>query len=278
LKIGVAPKKGSVHAALIAKELLVYGEQELGVEMLISKEVIDEVSWDKSFVVGVDDVDFIVVVGGDGTLLRILHRLGDKDIPIMTVRMGRRGFLLDVPPFEARSRLKDLVEKRFVIEEYMRIQVAIDGRSSVLPPALNEVMVSSWGPTRTKVVRLTVYKDEDLVCSVDGDGVIVATPIGSTAYSLAAGGPIIDSELKVMVITPLAPMQLGLRPVVIPADSVVRIKIGSDSGPAACIVDGQDIEVLKPGDSIVVTRAPKPARIVRFTRIPTYARLRYARV
>ena len=273
MRIGVVPKRGSVHAAAIARELLVFGE-ELGVEMVVSREVADEVRWDKTFVVGVDDVDYIVVVGGDGTLLRLLHRLGDSDTPVMTVRMGRRGFLLDVPPFEAKARLRDLVEGRFVVEEYMRISARIEGRGLELPPALNDVVVSSWGPTKTKVVRLVVYRDDDPVYSVEGDGVVIATPVGSTAYSLAAGGPIVDSGLEAILVTPLAPMQPALRPVVLSADSVVRVRVGSDSGPAACVVDGQVVEVLRPGDIVAVSKASKPARIVRFTRTPTYARLR----
>jgi len=273
--VGVVVKKGSEQGYALARDLLLYGVEELGLDMVVDEEVADGVSWSKTFRVGVDPVDVIVVIGGDGTLFRTLHKLGEMQIPIMTVRMGRRGFLLDVPPFEARDRLRDLVEKRFRIVEYMRLKAEIEGREYALPLALNDIVVQSWGPSKTKVVRMVVYVEDDILYAVDGDGVILSTPLGSSAYALAAGGPIVDSELESLVVVPLAPLQFNAKPIVLSPDKTVRVRIAMGSGPAACIVDGQSIELLKPGDIVVVRRAKSSAKIIRFSRINTYARLRY---
>lgn len=272
--VGVAVKRGSEQGYAIARELLIYGK-ELGLDMLVDEEVVEDVNWSNTFRLGIDPVDVIVVIGGNGTLCRTLHKLGDMVIPIMTVRMGRRGFLLDVPPSEARDRLRDLVEGRYTVVDYMRLRVTIESRESALPLALNDVVVQSWGPSKTKVVRMDVYVDEDMLYSVDGDGVIVSTPLGSSAYALAAGGPLVDTDLESLIVVPLAPLQFNAKPVVLSPKRVVRIHVAMESGPVACVVDGQSIELLKPGDTVKVYKAEKPAKIIRFARVNTYARLRY---
>ncbi len=274
-RVGVVVKKGSLESAKLARELLEYGSRELGLEMLLDCEASSDVLWGSVFRLGVDPVDAVVVIGGDGTLLRTLHRLGDKQVPIMTVRMGRRGFLLDVPPFEALNRLRDLAEGRFSVVEYMRLKATIASNGISMPPALNDVVVQSWGPSKTKVTRLVVYVDEDILYSIDGDGVIVATPIGSSAYALAAGGPVVDVELQGLVVVPLAAMQFNAKPVVLSSKRKIAIRIASGSGPAACVVDGQSVELLRPGDVVFVEKAPVPAKIIRFAKVNAYDRLRY---
>ncbi len=274
-RVGIVVKKGSPESAKLARELLEYGSRELGLEMLLDCEASSEVLWRDVFRLGVDSVDAVIVIGGDGTLLRTLHRLGDKQVPIMTVRMGRRGFLLDVPPFEAVSRLRDLAEGRFSVVEYMRLRATISSNGISMPPALNDVVIQSWGPSKTKVTRLVVYVDEDILYSIDGDGVIVATPIGSSAYALAAGGPVVDVNLESIVVVPLAAMQFNAKPVVLSPSRKVMVRVASGSGPAACVVDGQSVELLRPGDVVTIEKASTPAKIIRFAKVNAYDRLRY---
>ncbi|MEM3662219.1 MAG: NAD(+)/NADH kinase [Sulfolobales archaeon] len=213
------------------------------------------------------DLDFIVVVGGDGTLIKLLHKLGERSIPIMTVRMGRRGVLLDVSPIEVESRLEDLFNGRYVIRSYERIYAEIEDRSIRTPPAINEILVTpSVEYIRSRVLRCTVYKDDALIYSLEGDGVIVSTSIGSTAYSLAAGGPLVDHSLPVMVITPLLPINLWVRPVVLPIDSIVRIMVRKDSIPAEIVIDGSVKIPIAPGESVKISKYPHPVRIIRFHR------------
>ena len=274
--VGIVVKRGSIEGYRLAREMLLYGRDELGLDMAIDVEISSEVPWNNVFELGRDPVDVVVVIGGDGTLLRTLHRMGEEDVPIMTVRMGRRGFLLDVPPFEALKRLRDLVEGKFRIVEYMRLKCWVLDRETSLPLALNDVVVQSWGPSKTKVTRMVVYVDEDILYAIDGDGIIVSTPVGSSAYALAAGGPVVDVELDSILVVPLAALQFNARPVVLSPNRRICIRIASGSGPAACVVDGQSVELLKPGDVVVVERAKSRARIIRFTKVNTYDRLRYA--
>lgn len=206
------------------------------------------------------EVDVIIVVGGDGTLLKMLHMLRDSRIPIMTVRMGRRGFLLDVTPLEISERIEDLMKGRYSVVNYMRLLARAGGEE--MPPALNEVVVAS--STRSKVIRLKVYKDERFLYYIEGDGVIVATPLGSTAYSMSAGGPILDHNLRGFVITPLAPVQTWLRPVVVDISSRINVMLAEDSIEGQVIVDGQASARVMPGESVAIEVYREPARIVRF--------------
>ncbi len=273
-RVGVAVKQGSTQAYSIARELLEYGEYELGLEMYIEREFSGYVSWHRVFDISRDPIDVVIVIGGDGTLFRVLHTLGDRCVPIMTVRMGKRGFLLDVDPSEARSRLRDLVEGRYKLVEYPRLCAVIHPKAKRLPYALNDVVIKSWGPSETKVIRLSVTVDDEYVYGVDGDGIVVATPLGSTGYSLAAGGPILDTSLRGFVITPIAPMQLGIRPIVVDMARTIRIRLLESSGPAACVVDGQSVEVVRPGEMVEISRAHVPATIIRFRDISPFERLR----
>lgn len=214
--------------------------------------------------------DIIIVVGGDGTLLRTVQLLGDRQPAIMTIRYGRRGFLLDVSPYEIKERIRDLVEGKYFIVRYMRLQAEIIDRGVKTPYALNEVAVVQ---PEFKVVRLHLFKDDEPVYSMDGDGVIIATPVGSTAYSLSAGGPIVDPEVEAMIITPLNPLQLYLRPIIVPPSSKITVSIRSDSPIATLLVDGQYSIRVEPGETIGVTKAPTPARIIRFQKVPVYERV-----
>jgi len=273
VRVGIYYKRSSRLAAEVAlkvaeecskRDLKVYVEFTLLEGDRESSDIAEAIKRRSSGVYSLEspEVDVIAVVGGDGTLLRVLHMLGDPKIPIMAIRMGRRGYLLDVTPIEIPERVEDLVRGRYRVVEYMRLSMERDGVRA--PPALNEVAVVSTGMGRSKVVRLKIYKDEKPLYFMEGDGVIVATPIGSTAYSMAAGGPILDHSLKGFVITPLAPVQTWLRPIVVNMDSKIRIAVAEDSLEAYAIVDGQFAVKIEPGKTVLVERHPQPARIMRF--------------
>lgn len=208
------------------------------------------------------EVDVISVIGGDGTLLRTLHRLQDSRVPIMTIRMGRRGFLLDVTPIEVPHRVRDLFEGRYSVVEYLRLKASTG--SGELPPALNEVVVHLARLERSKVVRLKIFKDDKMLFYMEGDGAIIATPVGSTGYSLSAGGPVLDHALEGFVITPLAPVQTWLRPLVVDASSSIAVAVAEDSIESVAVADGQASLKLSPGDRIVIRAHEEPARIIRF--------------
>jgi len=235
---------------------------DLGVEVLVEADT--QESYPRfqslpSFVLEENPPQKLIVVGGDGTLLRTLQRLGDARPVIMTVRAGKRGFLLDVEPYEIEDRITDFIRGKYRIYEYPRLQPSIGGKG--LPCALNDVVFIT---KMAKLVKLALYTQGERIYNIDGDGVVVATTVGSTAYSLSAGGPIIDPGLDVMVIAPLNPVQLHLRPVILPASYRIEVEVRPGSGGLYLSVDGQHVEELEPGVVVTLKRCEHPARIARF--------------
>ncbi len=272
VRIGVVPKLNSPEALQLAKLVLKSAENK-GLAAFLDARARELVSWDKFFYVGKDSVDMIIVVGGDGTVLNTLHLLGDSDVPIATIRYGRRGFLCDVPPYEYSEMISRIASGDYKLVEYMRLKGEVKGVGET-PPALNELAIVSSGSGRAKVTRLYVHKDgEELYRRLVGDGVIVATPVGSTAYSLAAGGPVVDPSMRALIVTPLASITLCTRPVILPPNSEVRVTVARDSPEALLIVDGAFSVTLKPRDSVIIREYRKPAKFARFYLGDYYVRI-----
>ncbi len=271
LKLGVVIKKGSNQALKLGIEVLKFASEKLGIDTYVDSEVVNEVKW-KSFRLGIDEVDYILVIGGDGTVLRTLHRLGNKVVPLITVKHGKRGFLCDVPPFEYRLALRKLMRGDFKLVKYMRLKAKVNNKRE-LPYVLNDYVITTTGKWRSKVARLNVFKGDDPIYTIVGDGLIICPPAGSTAYNLAAGGPVVDPELEVIIVTPLAPITFCSRSVILPKNSLVKVKVLGDSPPLVLICDGIYEVNLKPGDEVVVTNAEIPAVFVRFNLGEFYARL-----
>ncbi len=263
MRLGVVPKLNSPEALQLAKLVLKYAESK-GMTPYLDVRARELVTWDKLFQIGRDQLDMLIIIGGDGTVLNTLHALRDADVPVATIRHGRRGFLCDVPPFEYSEMISRIASGDYKVVEYMRLEGRVRGVADV-PPALNELAVISSGSGRAKVVRLYVRRgDEELYRRLVGDGLIVATPVGSTAYSLAAGGPILDPSMNAIVVTPLASITLCTRPVVLPPDTEVAVTVAVDSPEAVLIVDGAFNVRLKPKDSVTIRRYFKPAKFARF--------------
>jgi NAD+ kinase len=263
VRLGIVPKLNSPEALQLAKLVLKNAESK-GLTPFLDSRAKDLITWDKFFHLGKDSVDMIVVIGGDGTVLNTLHLLKDADVPVATIRYGRRGFLCDVPPYEYSEMISRIASGDYKLVEYMRLRGEVRGME-VTPPALNEIAVVSSGSGRAKVIRLYVHKDGDEVYRrLVGDGVIVATPVGSTAYSLAAGGPVVDPFMRALIVTPLASITLCTRPVVLPPDSEIRVTVAKDSPEALLIVDGSYSLALKPKDSVIIREYHKPAKFARF--------------
>jgi NAD+ kinase len=272
MKIGVVVRCGSELSYRVAKEILSYGRNVLGLQMFLDEELSNEIQWDNVFRLGVDNVDFLVVVGGDGTLFRVIQRLKSFETPIVGVRTGRRGFLLDVEPHEALDMLKKLVEDEYKVQEYMLLKV--DPSTGGEYYALNDVIVASLRYTKSTVIALEVYVDKDLLYKFEGDGIIVATPVGSTAYTFSAGGPVVDEDLDALILTPLAPLQTNAKPVVLSSKRVVEVVHLSDWVEAVCALDGDVKFKLGKGDKISIRRASTGVKIVRFKKFTTLKRLK----
>lgn len=210
-------------------------------------------------------VELVVSIGGDGTMLRATRRAVAADAPVIGVNLGQLGYLAEVEPGAWEDALTAYFDNEHQIAERMLVAGVVHHAGGAeplsLPPALNEVVVEKQSLGRT--VRLGVSIDGRFFTSYVADGLILATPTGSTAYSLSARGPIIDPTHRAMLLTPVSPHSLFDRSLVLDPASRVEVVVLGDRA-AAVSVDGDDICVLEPGTRVVVEASPTPARLVTF--------------
>lgn len=201
-------------------------------------------------------VDAVVVLGGDGTLLAVARALGERAVPILGVNLGTLGFLAEIAQDELFPTLEDVIAGRYREEARMRLEVRVerDGASRGRYLALNDAVVSTQV---SRIVELDTRADGVDVATYHADGLIVATPTGSTAYSLSAGGPLVLPALEAIVITPICPHTLTQRPLVLPASCRVEVRVRDARGPEARLtVDGQVGCEIGEADRLVVCRSP----------------------
>lgn len=213
-------------------------------------------------------VDLVLALGGDGTLLAMADRiaLGARAVPILGVNFGSLGFLTEVTLPELYPSLESVLAGTAEYEERCMLRAEVrraDGASPFGRVVLNDVVLTKGAMSR--IIDLVVWVDEEFVASFKADGLILATPTGSTAYNLSAGGPIVHPSTPAFVLTPIAPHTLTNRPLVLPATATITIRPLEDADPREIFVtfDGQESCPFGPGDTIVVARAPRPLRLVR---------------
>ena len=210
--------------------------------------------------------DLAVVLGGDGTLLAMAKAIAESghDIPILAVNFGSLGFLTEITRPELYQSLDAVLAGRCSYDLRMML-CAEAGRAGLSHMALNDVVFSRTALSR--MIELSVSVGDQFVTAVKADGLIVATPTGSTAYNLAAGGPIVHPAMDALVLTPIAPHTLSNRPIVIPAERDVRVtSTSSNAGNEVYVtLDGQTGFGLQEGDELTITRAERPLRLVRST-------------
>jgi len=222
-------------------------------------------------------VDMVLVLGGDGTLLSMADCIAEagSDIPVLGVNFGNLGFLTEVTLQELYPALETALSGRGRIEARVMLRSTVRRAGGIFAQhiALNDAVVTK--AARSRMVDLAVWIDDDFVTRVKADGLIVATPTGSTAYNLAAGGPIVQPDVEALVLTPIAPHTLTNRPVVIPATVSVRVQPMMDGRDEVYVTfDGQTAYQLQPGDEIVVSKAASCLRLLRATTRSYYQVLR----
>jgi len=217
-----------------------------------------------------DRVDFIIVLGGDGTLLRAARLLAPTGTPLLGVNFGHLGFLTELEPREVPAYLPlfldgdGQVDERAMLEARATFRTAEGVLGERVLLALNEVTFHKTAYAR--LVEVEAYVDDHRLASFSGDGLIVATPTGSTAYSLSAGGPIVDPRLSLLILTPICPHTLYSRPVVVGPEASLRVAFRSTDGPfsdCTLTVDGQEAYVIDPGTEVVIRRSASTARLLR---------------
>ena len=207
--------------------------------------------------------DLIVVIGGDGTLLSAARSLAGHDVPLVGVNLGRLGFLVDISPSEISERIGEILAGRYVEERrfLLRMEVVRAGDSIMQSDALNDVVLHKGCVAR--MLEFDTRVDGRDLYTQRSDGLIVATPTGSTAYALSGGGPILHPALDAIVLVPICPHTLSNRPIVVSASSEVRIVVQNGHPvPAQITCDGQTSVELRNGDEVVIRRRPHPIRLL----------------
>jgi NAD+ kinase len=220
-------------------------------------------------------LDGLVTLGGDGTLLRGARFLDGRDIPILGVNLGRLGFLTSCHGEDFEAALRNLASGDYVAQPRMALSARVidqAGQARKQWRALNDFVLHKGGFAR--VVRLNVFVDDESIGTYAADGIVISTPTGSTAYSLSAGGPVVVPTLESIVLTPISPHTLAIRSLVIPADAEVTVEANESPTELLVTVDGQVGTSFVKGEKLKIRRADSPVRIVRFPGATFFERMR----
>lgn len=211
----------------------------------------------------VEETEIVLVLGGDGTLLHCARESAPRGIPLLGINLGHLGFLTEIDVPELWSGLEKLLAGRYTVEERMMLEARVirEGHTVERVIGLNDAVITKGAFAR--LIFLETHVNEDFVTTYPADGLIVATPTGSTAYSLSAGGPLVTPELDLMVVTPICPHSLWARPLVINAASRVRVIVRSKQGEVMLTVDGQQGCKLEFNDTVLIQQAAHRARLIR---------------
>lgn len=218
--------------------------------------------------------DLLIVIGGDGSLLHAVHTIINDEVPVLGINRGRLGFLTDIMPTEL-CKIKEILDGKYVLEKRFLLSASVEQGGKILGhgDALNEIaLIPDSVPHMSE---FEIYIDDQFVCSQDSDGVIVATPTGSTAYALSGGGPILHPGLDAIVIVPMFPHTLSLRPIVIEGDRRITIVITPNNNTTprlAC--DSQTLINTPPGSHITIQKKSRHLQLIHPLDYDYYASLR----
>ena len=215
--------------------------------------------------------DILISLGGDGTILRNARLLAAPKTPILGINLGKLGFLAEVSLDDLDACLDDVLQNNYTIETRMMLESYGNGMKTRFA-ALNDIVVAKYGASR--VMDIETYVNDDFLATFTGDGIIISTPTGSTAYSLANGGPIVTPKNRSITISPICPHTLTARPVIVPDDSVIVLKVLSPVSGIQLTADGQQEKQLSSPATVTVRKAPFEARLVKTRHTSYYELLR----
>jgi NAD+ kinase len=264
-KIGIFVK--SQETAMAKAEELSAWLQSKGVQVLLKQNVPAPITSKECLVENIpkapSDMSCVVVLGGDGTFLSAIRWIQDTGIPILGVNLGAFGFLTETSVDRLFPMVEDIIRGAFVTEERILLwaQVMRGGEQLLCQVVLNDVVVNKEALART--AHIETYIDNHYLTTFKADGLIVATPTGSTAYSLSAGGPIIHPSLQTIIITPICPFTLTNRPLILPGTATIQIKLEERDSDVFLTFDGQVGLPITPDDAVIVRKAPHTIQVLR---------------
>jgi NAD+ kinase len=210
-----------------------------------------------------EQVDLILVLGGDGTMIATARMVGDAEVPVMGVNYGGLGYLAEFPLEELFTALEEVLEGKYSLQQRLMLSVELWRGDELVTRnrVLNDVVVNKSALAR--IIEIEAYLDQQFVNLFRADGLIVATPTGSTAYNLSAGGPIIFPSMNAVVITPICPFTLSNRPIVVPDDSMIEVRLMTKNEEVALTLDGQVGFPLAAGDRAVIRKSKTAFNLVQ---------------
>ncbi len=250
--VGIFPKIGEKRALRMAVELSAW----------LKEKKVTVLSGKKNTVI--KRADLLIVLGGDGSLLSIAHSL-TKPTPILGVNLGDFGFITELNAHELYPVLEQVLKGQYALDTRTTLEIQVLGKDKKKKKSfqvLNEIVVSH-GP-RSRMIGIETYIDNQYVMTVRGDGLIVATPTGSTAYSLAAGGPIVNPKTNSIIVTPICPHTLTNRPLIIPNTSMIHVKIVPTNQQVTLTLDGQEIYHLESLETVLVKKGPTEVPLIKY--------------
>lgn len=232
--------------------------QSRKVDVFVHDEVASELNLPPLSELPPSEVDFCITMGGDGTILRLIHQYPEITAPLLAINLGHLGFMADLPVAEIYSGLQELLEGRFVLNQ--RLMLEGESAGGDLCFAVNEIVLHR--ASNPSLIGLALHLDGIYLNTFEADGIILATPSGSTAYSLAAGGPIIMPDLEAMVLTPISPHTISNRPIVLMPKESIQIQYLSEQQPIGVTADGIAHSTLSTGETFSIRRAQRTFQLV----------------
>ncbi len=257
--VGLVARYDKKKAVKLAEDLAVHLKAK-GLQVLIEDTLAEKTGMrEKPVPLEHMKTDFIITIGGDGTILRTCVSLPKPEPPILAVNMGIRGFLTEVEPKQALEAVDKCLRNEFKIEKCMKLSITANG--IVFPDALNEVVMTADEPT--KILYTQILRDKELILNCQADGLMISTPTGSTGYSLSAGGPVLAPGVNAFVLTPICPLSV-FHPMVFPADAQITVQIARPR-KTLVLIDGKYRRIISSKlPSLTVTRSKNETRFIRF--------------
>jgi NAD+ kinase len=261
MKVGLVSRVDRPKALEVIREIVDYLESK---RVQVQMETETALAMDmpgKNSDLGEIEADFMVTVGGDGTILRAAMQMRDPATPILGVNMGSRGFLTEVYPEDVGPALDKILKGEYELQECLKLSSNNPDQDTAFPDCLNEVLVAS--PLPSKALDASLSIDGKHILDIQADGIIASTPTGSTAYNLSAGGSILSPDVDAMILTAICPYSY-FRSIVVPKDSKLTIELLKPKADALVIIDGRDYTAVRPQSKIEVWTSQDKARFVRF--------------